>query len=230
MSAKATFWAWEQRLPSSVDKLVLLCLSDCHNADTGQCNPSVNYISDKTGLNTKTVPVSLKRLKGLGLIGWENRPGTSRDFTLNLGENAPSLSPNSGIPKNGVPQKRVNPKTDKTIPKIGGGGTPKTGTEPKRNLKEPKNNIHEQFDFSSWPGMPCDQTLQDWFAMRKRIKADVTQTVITRLGKKLREAAGLGYSVDECLAESVMRNWRGFEVHWLKQSPSSNTEGDKTWA
>lgn len=67
MSARATFWAWEVDIPSS-EKLVLLCLSDCHNADTGQCNPSVNYICRKTSLARATVLKSLKGLNDLGLI------------------------------------------------------------------------------------------------------------------------------------------------------------------
>lgn len=226
MSAKATFWAWEQPIQNSVDKLVLLCLSDCYNADTRRCDPSTNYISDKTGLNKKTVPVSLNRLKELGLIDWEMRPGTSRNYFLYLDKNAPQPTPKTGIPKNGVTQKRGNPKTDQTLPKNGEGVYPKTGTKPKKNLKEPKT-ILDQFDFSSWPGMPDHQTLRDWFEMRKRIKAAVTQTAINRLGSKLREATSLGHSVDDCLSEAVMRSWRGFDVKWLSGQPRAGVE--KTW-
>ena len=61
MSAQATFWAWGIQVPSS-EKLVLLCLSDCHNGDTSQCNPSVNYIAKKTSLDRKTVLKALRLL------------------------------------------------------------------------------------------------------------------------------------------------------------------------
>jgi len=70
-------------------------------------------------------------------------------------------------------------------------------------------------DFSTWPGMPTEQTMKDWKAMRKSKKYPLSQTVITRLGSKLHAAAKLGYSVDDCLAECVLRGWRGLEPEWL---------------
>jgi uncharacterized protein YdaU (DUF1376 family) len=73
-------------------------------------------------------------------------------------------------------------------------------------------------DYSQWPSMPSEQTMQDWLAMRKRLKATVSQTVINRFAVELKKAKAYGYTVDQCLSECVTRGWRGFEVQWLLNS------------
>lgn len=132
MSAKATFWAWEQRLSSS-EKLVLLCLGDCHNAETDRCDPSAKYIGGQTGLNIKTVKTAIEGLKEKGLISYELRPGKSPQFLLNLTLNW--VYPLSGIPEIGDTQNREG-----GLPKIGQGVYPKSGNEPKKNLKPESKN------------------------------------------------------------------------------------------
>jgi len=76
------------------------------------------------------------------------------------------------------------------------------------------NNVNNM-DFSSWPEKPSDQVLSDWLAMRKRLKADVSQTVINRLSRELKKAHARGMSVDDCLSECVTRGWRGFKLEWV---------------
>ena len=84
MSARATFWAWDIQVPSS-EKLVLLCLADCHNGDTGQCNPSVNYISRQTSLERKTVLKALSLLNDKSLLSRVKVSGSSNWYTLSIG-------------------------------------------------------------------------------------------------------------------------------------------------
>lgn len=86
------------------------------------------------------------------------------------------------------------------------------------NNKEVINKVSQSLDYSSWPSLPDDQVLKDWLSMRKRLKANVTQTVINRLAKQLTIANQHGYSVDECLSECQVRNWRGFEYEWIAKS------------
>lgn len=74
----------------------------------------------------------------------------------------------------------------------------------------------------SWPSKPSSQVFDDWLAMRKRIKADVSQTVVDQFGKQFQLAAAEGYSVDDCLSECIASNWRGFKFSWLKNQESSN--------
>lgn len=86
-----------------------------------------------------------------------------------------------------------------------------------REEKRREENIYSKFDFSDWPSTPSKQVLDDWFAMRKRQKADVSQTVINRLTNEFLKAKSLGYSVDDCLSECVTRNWRGFKAEWVSR-------------
>lgn len=75
-----------------------------------------------------------------------------------------------------------------------------------------------ELDYSQWPNMPSEQTMTDWLAMRKRLKAPISQTVINRFAIELKKAKAYGYTVDQCLAECVTRGWRGFETQWLVNS------------
>ena len=117
MSAQATFWAWGIQVPSS-EKLVLLCLSDCHNGDTGQCNPSVNYISRKTSLDRKTVLKALRVLSDQEVLSRIKVEGSSNQYFL-----AVDAVPNMGL---GVAQ--ISPKA---VPNLGH----KPKTKPKKNLR-----------------------------------------------------------------------------------------------
>lgn len=93
--------------------------------------------------------------------------------------------------------------------------SPQAGAPP-----APKN---PELDYSCWPAMPDEQTLTDWHAMRKRIKADVSQTVINSFGKELHAATATGFTVDQCLAECVTRNWRGFKSEWMQNANRRNS-------
>ena len=53
-----------KRLPvSPTQKLVLFCLADCHNGDTGRCDPSVTTIMQITGLSNRAVATALLDLE-----------------------------------------------------------------------------------------------------------------------------------------------------------------------
>lgn len=85
MSARATFWAWEVHGLTSMQRLVLLKLADNHNDDTKRCNPSIDYISTKTGQNPKTVRSALQDLEKMGLLEIQPRSGRSTNYFLNVG-------------------------------------------------------------------------------------------------------------------------------------------------
>lgn len=138
MSASATFWAWRQRGITSTAKLVLLCLADCHNPDTGRCDPGAKYIAEKSELNIKTIPAALRRLEEFGLITIKKRAGNSPSYTLNLHQNWDT--PITGVPNSGCTQKRSG-----DTPKTGEGDTPKTGDKTKI---ETKKNLLRNFSSS----------------------------------------------------------------------------------
>lgn len=92
------------------------------------------------------------------------------------------------------------------------------------------NNVNnKQLDYSSWPQMPSEQTMIDWLAMRKRLRANVSQTVVNNFAKQLNIAVKSGYTVDGCLSECVTRNWRGFKAEWLNNEKTiSNNRSNLT--
>ena len=104
-------------MPSS-EKLVLLCLADCHNADTGQCNPSVNYICKKTSLDRKTILKSLKLLNDKNWLSRTKVEGSSNQYFLALG----------GSPLTALGEGEIS---SKAVPNLGH----KPKTKPKKNLR-----------------------------------------------------------------------------------------------
>lgn len=91
-----------------------------------------------------------------------------------------------------------------------------------KNTKSRSNKL----DYSSWPSMPSEQVMKDWLALRTRLKANVSQTVINRFAKEFIKAAGYGLTVDYCLTECVAKGWRGFEADWLiKNQPTNQHSG-----
>ena len=137
MSAMATFWAWNQDVKSS-QKLVLLSLANCHNDSTGQCNPSITYISDQTGLNRKTIIQALSDLEKSGHIIQQKNTGSSNKYRLNTSTEIGTATDEKTSTELGTSTEiEPVPKTDKTSTKNGTTPVPKTVHEPKKNLKEP---------------------------------------------------------------------------------------------
>lgn len=74
---------WAIPLPSS-EKLVLLCLANFANSDTGLCFPSSTKIGECTGLHPKSVSRVLGRLQKRKLIEVKRRRDSSNLFTLKI--------------------------------------------------------------------------------------------------------------------------------------------------
>jgi len=84
MSAEATFWAWQQDVPTTHHRCILLCLANCHNGDNGQCNPSMAYIMRMTKSSKATVIKAIRELNCCGLISIRKTGGESNQYTLHL--------------------------------------------------------------------------------------------------------------------------------------------------
>lgn len=99
--------------------------------------------------------------------------------------------------------------------------------EPITNKQETVNKKHittsraAALDYSCWPTIPSDQVFTDWLDMRKRLKANISQTVINNFASELKIAEQAGYSVDQCLSECVTRNWRGFKFDWMREKQNA---------
>ena len=87
-----------------------------------------------------------------------------------------------------------------------------------KTKEEKKKTVSQKLDFSSWPCLPDDQLMKDWKALRTRLKANVTQTVINRTGKELHKAVGMGFTVNQCFEQWIYKGWRGFEAEWMKST------------
>ena len=70
------------------------------------------------------------------------------------------------------------------------------------------------------PNDVSEQVWSDFTAMRRKMRADVSQTVIAGFR---READRVGWSLEKAIAESVVRNWRGFKAEWVADNDRGNT-------
>lgn len=169
--------------------------------------------------NLKMITIkSMAKFSIISITNWSEYQDKSPADDQQTASNAPADDQQTATYKN---DKNVNnDKNEENLKDITPQAAPPAA--PKKNSKP------VQLDYSSWPAMPTEQTMTDWLAMRKRLKANVSQTVINRFASELRKAATFGYTVDQCLAECVTRNWRGFEAQWIlnsKQPTGGNHAG-----
>lgn len=78
---------WAMDFESSPRKLVALVIADCHNAETGQCNPGPAYIAKRTNLNIGNVRKHLAMLAEQGLL---RRPYPGGNWVLVDAQNCAS--------------------------------------------------------------------------------------------------------------------------------------------
>jgi len=60
---------------------------------------------------------------------------------------------------------------------------------------------------------------QEFIAHRKAKKAKVTELVIEGIGK---EASKAGWSLEDALKETIVRNWQSFKAEWVAVKPMQN--------
>lgn len=229
MSAKATFWAWQQELSSS-PKLLLLALANCHNDGTGQCNPAFDYLKKNTGLSKNTIIKSLDILEEKGLIKRIKRNGAGNNYELQTSTKIDTGLDDDTSTKSDTSTKiNTSTKIDTaTSTKIDTAPVPKLIPEPKKNLKKNlKVKTYSDFDFSKFPEKPSEQVWLDYLAMRKRKKAPLSATVITRFSKTLTELYELGHRVDDVIGEAIERNWTGLKTEWIHK-PNQTVSKFKT--
>lgn len=90
MSFQAAAWAIDcDWVENTNQKMVLIVLADCHNSETGRCDPSIDFIATKSLLSRRTVERSLSGLESLGIITRKRRANkdgfkTSNSYILNM--------------------------------------------------------------------------------------------------------------------------------------------------
>ena len=76
-------------------KLVLFCLADCHNGDTGRCDPSYAYIMQVTGLSNRAVATALQALRAAGQLRFDSRNGSRSSYQITPHDAAEGAPPSS---------------------------------------------------------------------------------------------------------------------------------------
>lgn len=87
-----------------------------------------------------------------------------------------------------------------------------------------KRTVSTALDYSSWPSMPSDQLFTEWKALRKRLKANVTQIVVNRTGSELHKAVMSGFTVEQCFEQWIYKGWRGFEADWMPKNTAAQNK------
>lgn len=74
MSFKAAAWAISETITeTTAEKMVLVILADCHNAETGRCDPSHDFIAERARMSRRNVIRILEQLEKLGAITQKKR-------------------------------------------------------------------------------------------------------------------------------------------------------------
>jgi len=93
MSFEAAAWAINQQTRSQTAKLVLIALSNCHNRDTGQCNPGNAYLMTVAQCGARAVNYAIAELEEMGLIEAERERGKRTNYRLLLAKSSAFSAP-----------------------------------------------------------------------------------------------------------------------------------------
>lgn len=223
---------------------VLIALLSFRNKNTDTVWPKRETLAERCGYDVRTISRVTTQLVELGWLQKSGQGGFSKASeyrvtvpdldTVVLGETVSELgtedraSTVSGSETVAKPETVASSGTT-TVSEPGTKRCPdRTPAKNRQRTEKGTDHIsYRGFDFASWPVLPQQQTLDDWFAMRKRIKADVSQTVVTQFGRQMTLAHQAGYSVDDCLALCVTKAWRGFNFDWLKNVEAQHAQGNR---
>lgn len=102
MSFVALGWAIKQTAGSSSAKALLFALADCHNGETGDCYPGLDYLATHAEMHRATVIRTLAILEERGLIKVESRGGDgsgrkSNNYVLNIAGQADLFSAQNAL-------------------------------------------------------------------------------------------------------------------------------------
>ena len=215
------FMEWEWYDDVNVKCLYLHCLMRANHKpgkwrgitiDTGQFISSQETLSAELHLSIRQIRTALDKLKATGEVTVKTTNKYSM-FSISNWDKYQVDDRQKGFEKSVERQSNDNQMTTN------------------KNDKNDKNdkNKDKEIDYSSWPSMPGDEILNEWLAMKKRLKAPVSQLVVNTFAKHLHLAVARGFSVDDCLSECVTRGWKGFKSEWMKDETSSGSGyGQKT--
>jgi hypothetical protein len=216
---------WPLQMPPTA-KSVLISLAD-NASDHGFCWPSISTIAKRTCFGRTAVMASIAWLEEKGALKADRSNGrhttyviTPQSFDQSDCRTGPLEQP-VRQPNSTSPSAELHRSSSRTAPVR---QVDSNHQEPSRTAKSKRQGTQE--DFQTWPTAPTARIFSDWCSMRAKKRAPVTHTVIEAMGKQLHAAAALGWTVDGCLAECVLRNWQGLNADWL--TPRGSAHGSPT--
>ena len=193
MSVKALAWAWVQDIPATT-KMVLMALAD-HADDDGVCWPGIKGVSEKCGLNPRSVRRHISRLCHMGLIESVPRYRSDGSRTSNLfilkmqpSQNIPDLELATEVPKAGWTELSAPPDTSvRTRTVI------EPSLEPSRDIRELSAVLEELRRLDVWKKVSQAEEIRLLLWLReKKVAADAALRAATALvgkwnGKKYKD-------------------------------------------
>lgn len=197
--------------------VALLCLKGQGVLDSGDAL-MLRKVAVKLGLDLRTLDDVVRRLSEVGLIdqhslqplAWDKRQMKSDSSAERVArfrarkkqEEGGNEDSNASVTLPKRPGNALDKETDK-----------EADTDTEKTIARRKTTALE---FSAWPAEPSPDVLADYLRHRREIKAPLTQTALNRLGSEAHRALDMGYSVDDFLAECMLRGWRGGKASWLE--------------
>ncbi|GAA0907576.1 hypothetical protein GCM10009552_15710 [Rothia nasimurium] len=237
MSTTLMGLCWPLQMPPT-PKAVLISLADNAN-DQGYCWPSLSKISERTCFGRTAVIDAVKWLEARGALKADRSDRYRTTYIITPAGYAPEQL----VRKTNQSGTRTSSDGDALV-RLADDEVRETDDEVRQadtNRKEPsltvtKSNRQKRapalvdlskFDFSAWPSEPGAQVFTDWIGLRKKKRADVSETVMRTMGAELHRAAAKGYTVDEALGICVLRGWQGLEAKWLDPKTGGNHAADR---
>lgn len=195
---------WAIDLPDS-QKIVLLALADCAN-DEGHCWPSMATLSKKCSKGERTVQGVIKDLVKAGHLTRNEVLGKGCNYYVH-------------------PRKDCTPA--ETAPPQGTAQTPAAAADkPSRTINVVKAKASTTIRAKPFPKPDgVEQNIwNDFLDLRKAKRAPLSNTALEAIE---REAASVGWTLNQAITEMVARGWQGFKAIWVKEKNNgqSNAEG-----
>jgi len=223
MSTMLMGLCWPLQMPPT-PKAVLISLADNAN-DHGYCWPSLTKISERTCFGRTAVIHAVKWLEARGAI----KADRSDRYRTTYVVTPAGYTPEQLVREANQSVRRPSSDGGELV-RLADDEVRETDDEVRQadtNRQEPSVTVNKSnrkdappaapaLDLSCWPSVPASNLLAGWLRVRKKKRAEVTDIVIAAMGKQLCLAAEIGWTVDECLTECVLRNWQALKVEWLE--------------
>jgi hypothetical protein len=215
MSTIVMSLCWPLQMPPTA-KAVLISLADNAN-DHGACWPSLATISDRTCFSERAVQSAIKWLEASGVVVADRSNGRHTRYQINPNSFQPPQEPHPRISR--------TPAADASTPAGGASVPPQEMRQPPQEVPtnrkepsvEPSKNRHKADAYSALDALivagVTERVAEDWLLLRKKKKAEPTQTAIEGV---LAQIALANLTADQGIRMCCERGWQGFRADWVR--------------